>query len=97
MSWCTELPVELTCKPLGLISLVGLDVANSPVHKTIWESFAVNRQPQRVPLNFKNMEIAHQYPKAKPSRTSYDWYVPKGIVKTNWMQKVRGSVVRAMA
>jgi len=72
---------------MGLVTLVGLDVNNSPIHKTIWESFAQNRQPQRVPLNFMHVDFTHQYPKARPKRTSYDWYVPKGIVKTNWMNK----------
>jgi len=29
----------------------------------------------------------HAYPKCKTKRSSYDWYIPKGILKTGWMQK----------
>lgn len=29
----------------------------------------------------------HEYPKCRPKRTSYEWYIPKGILKTGWMNK----------
>ena len=36
---------------------------------------------------FKLIGNAHEFPVIKPKRTSYDWYIPKGILKRNWMNK----------
>lgn len=65
MSWANELPDELLVRPVGLVILANLDVANNSVHKSIWESFSSNRRPDRVALNFKHFDTEHVYPKCK--------------------------------
>ncbi|XP_072035114.1 trafficking protein particle complex subunit 11-like [Amphiura filiformis] len=83
-----DLPVELTCRPTGLVVLTGLDITYNAVHRAIWDSFSANRRPDRVPLNFKILPGDHEYPKCRSKqRTSYEWYIPKGILKTSWMKK----------
>ncbi|WAR03659.1 TPC11-like protein [Mya arenaria] len=79
MSWASSLPEELVCRPTGLIFLTGLDVTYNAVHKSIWDSFCNNRRPDRVPLQFQ-------------VRQSYEWYIPKGILKSGWMKKHLGQV-----
>ncbi|KAG8179574.1 hypothetical protein JTE90_016141 [Oedothorax gibbosus] len=81
-----DLPPELTSNPTAYVAVAGLDVENNPIHRTIWDSFTSNRQ-ERVPLHLKLLPVGHEFPKAKPKRTAYDWYVPKGILKTNWLGK----------
>nr|XP_058942557.1 trafficking protein particle complex subunit 11-like [Pocillopora verrucosa] len=66
---------------------MGLDINQKPLHKAIWESFSVNRHPERVPLSFRLLPIDHEFPKAKSKRSTYEWYIPKGILKTKWMHK----------
>jgi len=66
MAAASEFPSELSTRPLGLIGLTGLDIIQKPLHRAIWESFSVNRRPDRVPLSFKLVPIDHEYPKAKP-------------------------------
>ncbi|CAL1526811.1 unnamed protein product [Lymnaea stagnalis] len=87
MSWASELAGELVCRPLGLVALTGLDTTYNAVHKAIWDSFCNNRRSDRVPLQFKVCKADHEYPKCKQKRTSYEWYIPKGILKTYWMHK----------
>nr|XP_002733772.1 PREDICTED: trafficking protein particle complex subunit 11-like [Saccoglossus kowalevskii] len=82
-----EFPPELICRPLGFVALTGLDVIYNAVHKAIWESFSANRRPDRVPLSFKILDGDHEYPKCRSKRSSYEWYIPKGITKTGWMNK----------
>ena len=36
-----------------------------------------------VPLIYDRLE----FPVAKPTRNSYEWYIPKGLLKKNWMNK----------
>ncbi|GFT33359.1 trafficking protein particle complex subunit 11 [Nephila pilipes] len=81
-----DLPSELTSNPSAYVAVTGLDVENNVIHRTIWESFTTNRQ-DRVPLFLKLLPVGQEFPDAKPKRTSYDWYVPKGILKTNWLPK----------
>ncbi|CAD5123244.1 DgyrCDS11600 [Dimorphilus gyrociliatus] len=87
MSWANELPEELLIRPVGLVILANLDIANNSIHKSIWESFSSNRRPDRVALHFKHFDTEHVYPKCKSKRASYEWYIPKGIVKRQWMKK----------
>ncbi|XP_074640815.1 trafficking protein particle complex subunit 11-like [Tubulanus polymorphus] len=87
MSWSCELPGELLCKPTGLIVLTGLDVMYNAVHKSISDSFSNNRRADRVPLKFRIFEGDHEYPKVRSKRTTYEWYIPKGILKKSWMHK----------
>uniref|UniRef100_A0A6P7H0Z7 Trafficking protein particle complex subunit 11-like n=1 Tax=Diabrotica virgifera virgifera TaxID=50390 RepID=A0A6P7H0Z7_DIAVI len=82
-----ELPPEVTVKPLALVGVSGLDIVNNAVHKSIWETFSSNRRIERAPVLFKLIDNAHEFPVIKPRRTSYDWYIPKGILKKNWMNK----------
>ncbi|XP_077995405.1 trafficking protein particle complex subunit 11-like [Glandiceps talaboti] len=82
-----ELPPELACRPLGFIVLTGLDVVYNAVHKAIWDSFSAGRRPDRVPLSFTVFPGDHEYPKCRSKRSSYEWYIPKGILKTGWMNK----------
>lgn len=65
MAAASEFPTELATRPLGLIALMGLDINQKTLHKAIWESFSVNRHPERVPLSFRLLPIDHEFPKAK--------------------------------
>ncbi|XP_035690979.1 trafficking protein particle complex subunit 11-like isoform X2 [Branchiostoma floridae] len=84
-SW--ELPTELCCRPLALVALTGMDVTYNAVHRAIWDAFSANRRADRVPLAFRVLPGDHEYPKCKTKRQSYEWYIPKGILKTGWMNK----------
>nr|XP_023021888.1 trafficking protein particle complex subunit 11 [Leptinotarsa decemlineata] len=83
----SDLPPELCAKPLALVGVSGLDVVKNPIHKAIWETFSSNRRLERTPVLFKLMSNSHEFPVIKPRRNSYDWYIPKGILKKNWMSK----------
>ncbi|KAG7269692.1 hypothetical protein CRUP_009754 [Coryphaenoides rupestris] len=82
-----ELPPELCCRPMAFVALTGLDVTYNAVHRAIWDAFCVNRRADRVPISFKVLPGDHEYPKCRTKRTSYEWYIPKGILKTGWMNK----------
>lgn len=60
-----ELPTELVAKPLALIGLTGLDIAN-PVHRSIWDAFSNNRRPDCAAVQFKLLSLAHEFPTVKP-------------------------------
>ncbi|XP_050304839.1 trafficking protein particle complex subunit 11 [Anthonomus grandis grandis] len=79
------LPQELRVKPLALIGFSGLDIVNNAVHKSIWETF--NNRTEKAPVSYKMITATHKFPVIKPKRSSYDWYIPKGILKRNWMGK----------
>ncbi|XP_043685900.1 trafficking protein particle complex subunit 11 isoform X1 [Vespula pensylvanica] len=81
-----DLPSELTAKPLALIGLSGLDVTNT-IHRSIWDAFSNNRRPDGTTVQFKLLGPKHEFPTVKPKRNSYEWYIPKGILKRNWMNK----------
>ncbi|OAD60815.1 Trafficking protein particle complex subunit 11, partial [Eufriesea mexicana] len=81
-----ELPPELITKPLALIGLTGLDIAN-PIHRSIWDAFSNNRRLESSAIQFKLLNPTHEFPTVKPKRNSYEWYRPKGILKRNWMNK----------
>lgn len=66
MSWASDLPKELLCRPMGLVVLTGLDLIYNAVHKTIWDSFANNRRSDRVPLQFQPLNADHEYSKSRP-------------------------------
>nr|XP_034182161.1 trafficking protein particle complex subunit 11 isoform X1 [Osmia lignaria]XP_034182162.1 trafficking protein particle complex subunit 11 isoform X1 [Osmia lignaria]XP_034182163.1 trafficking protein particle complex subunit 11 isoform X1 [Osmia lignaria]XP_034182165.1 trafficking protein particle complex subunit 11 isoform X1 [Osmia lignaria]XP_034182166.1 trafficking protein particle complex subunit 11 isoform X1 [Osmia lignaria] len=86
-----ELPLELTTKPLAFIGLTGLDIAN-PVHRSIWDTFSNNRRLESSAIQFKLLSPTHEFPTVKPKRNSYEWYIPKGILKRNWMNKYLNEV-----
>lgn len=83
----SEFPSELCVKPLALVGVSGLDTVNNATHKSIWEVFTNNRRPDRSPVLFKLIGNDYEFPVIKPKRNSYDWYIPKGILKRNWMHK----------
>ncbi|XP_046424871.1 trafficking protein particle complex subunit 11 isoform X1 [Neodiprion fabricii] len=83
----SELPAELTAKPLALIGVTGLDTVNNAIHRLIWDAFSNNRRPDSAAVQFKLLSNAHEFPTVKPKRNSYEWYIPKGILKRNWMNK----------
>lgn len=85
-----NLPPELKLKPFALIGFSGLDVINNAVHKSIWETF--NNRSEKAPVIYKLISNTHKFPVIKPKRNSYDWYIPKGILKKNWMTKYLNEV-----
>ncbi|KAM7328643.1 hypothetical protein ACRRTK_012735 [Alexandromys fortis] len=82
-----DFPVELCCRPMAFVTLTGLDVVYNAVHRAVWDAFCANRRADRVPISFKVLPGDHEYPKCRSKRTSYEWYIPKGILKTGWMNK----------
>jgi tetratricopeptide (TPR) repeat protein len=82
-----EFPAELLARPLPFVALVGLDVVHNAVHRMIWHTFAVDRRPDRVPVNFQCLPGDHEYPKANPKKPTYDGYIPRGVLKRNWAKK----------
>uniref|UniRef100_A0A674IJC6 Trafficking protein particle complex subunit 11 n=1 Tax=Terrapene triunguis TaxID=2587831 RepID=A0A674IJC6_9SAUR len=82
-----DFPVELCCRPMAFVTLTGLDVVYNAVHRAVWDAFCANRRADRVPISFKVLPGDHEYPKCRTKRTSYEWYIPKGILKTGWMNK----------
>lgn len=91
----TEFPPEIILKPLALIGLSGLDAVNNAVHKEIWDAFSNNRRPDRAAVRFKLLNNTFEFPVVKPKRNSYEWYIPKGILKKNWIHK-RVSLIPAV-
>ncbi|XP_050682562.1 trafficking protein particle complex subunit 11 [Leptidea sinapis] len=91
----TEFPPEITLKPLALIGLSGLDTVNNAIHKAIWDAFSNNRRPDRASVRFKLLNNTFEFPVVKPKRNSYEWYIPKGILKKNWIPK-RVSLIPAV-
>ena len=87
MASAVEFPDELCAAPMPLVALTGLDVTYNAVHRSIWDAFSNNRRTDRLNLSFACLEGDHQYPPAKAKRMSYDWYIPKGLLKTSWMKK----------
>ena len=65
MAVASDLPTELVARPLSLVALSGLDIAANTAHKKIWESFTLNRQPDRISLAFTLVPHDHQFPKCK--------------------------------
>ncbi len=84
-----ELPAELRCVPSALVALAGLSPDSSALHRDLWRRFTGgggNLEAQvdrRMPLRF--IDAAHvEFPPMKPKRNSYEWFIPKGILKKNW-------------
>ncbi|XP_049876792.1 trafficking protein particle complex subunit 11 [Pectinophora gossypiella] len=91
----TEFPPEIILKPLALVGLSGLDTINNAVHRAIWDAFSSNRRADRAPVRFKLLNNTFEFPVVKPKRSSYEWYIPKGILKKNWIHK-RVSLIPAV-
>lgn len=75
-----ELPPELITKPLALIGLTGLDIAN-PIHRSIWDAFSNNRRLESSAIQFKLLSPTHEFPTVKPKvilfciTEKYDYYI----------------------
>lgn len=83
-----HMPDEFTYHPVPLIGFFGLeDAASDDVHGLVWSSFATNRQVDRIPLYFKIFPDDHVIPPPKAKKSSYEWFIPQGILKTNWVSK----------
>ena len=80
-------PAELLAKPMPYVVLTGLDPVKNPTHKAISEILSKDRQSDHPPINYIHRSTNHEYPPCKPKKSSYEWYVPKGILKTYWMRK----------
>ncbi|RZF39728.1 hypothetical protein LSTR_LSTR011137 [Laodelphax striatellus] len=81
-----EWPEELCFQPQPLVGVIGLELIN-PAHKTIWDALISTRRLERAPVQFKLLTNITEFPPVKPKRNSYEWYIPKGILKKNWMKK----------
>ncbi|XP_046390361.1 trafficking protein particle complex subunit 11 [Ischnura elegans] len=82
-----DLPQELCAPALAPIGFTGLDTLNNAVHRAVWDAFSNARTPERAPISFMLLSPDQEFPPMKTKRNSYEWYVPKGILKTNWMDK----------
>ncbi|XP_076817428.1 trafficking protein particle complex subunit 11-like [Clavelina lepadiformis] len=87
MASAVDLPPELSCRPMPFVVLTGLDVTYNAVHKSIWDAFSNNRRNERLQISFSCLPGDHTYPQSKAKRSSYDWYIPKGLLKTGWLKK----------
>ncbi|KAG5447430.1 Trafficking protein particle complex subunit 11 [Clonorchis sinensis] len=88
MQHIENLPPELCCKPEPFVVLSGLDIETSSVHRSIWRAFTANRSRDRDPFKFRCRPINHVFPKPKLKPAgAYDWFLPKGLLKTGWMRK----------
>ncbi|CAF2858872.1 unnamed protein product [Rotaria sp. Silwood2] len=85
MAWACVMPEELSVVPRGLVCLTNLNTRHHPVHRSIWE--LLDKERPNAPLRYRLVDIDEQYPHSKAKRATYEWYVPKGILKTNWMHK----------
>ena len=81
----STLPSELLATPIPPVALVGLDATSN--HAPIWKAMAeggVTRSLRWLLIDDPGNDLPKS-PKAR--RTSYEWFIPKGILKTNWMTK----------
>lgn len=70
----SDLPAELTTRPLALIGLVGLDISNS-IHHSIWDAFNNNRRPDGAAVQFKLINSTHEFPTVKPKVCIFCFYI----------------------
>jgi len=85
-----DIPQEVITTPQPLIGFLGLEPENAsqPGHQKVWEMFTSNRGLDRHALNFSLLNPdSLDFPVAKPPRTSYEWFLPRGILKRNWIKK----------
>ena len=64
MAAACEFPEDLVAKPLGYVALTGLDFQNNAMHRSIWDTFTVNRRQEKV-LNIKLLPGDADFPKRK--------------------------------
>ena len=83
-----EFPHEILRTPQPLIGFSGLDL-NQSSHRKVWDVFTSNRGLDRHSLHFVNISgtSGSDFPPIKPKKANYEWYVPKGLLKKNWINK----------
>jgi len=83
-----EIPAELTSLPMALVALQGLR-EDDERHKDLWRRFQAQPEGTGAPLRTIRLEAGQQvpWPPMKPKRNSYEWFIPKGILKRNWVSK----------
>lgn len=88
----SNLPSELLATALPPVALIGLDAMNS--HAVLWRALTEGGGVSNRPLRWLLIDDpGNDLPKSpKSRRTSYEWFIPKGILKTNWMNKHLNSV-----
>ncbi|XP_059480361.1 trafficking protein particle complex subunit 11 [Neocloeon triangulifer] len=91
-----DIPSELSFKPHTFIGLFGLDILNNASHRAIWDAFINIRRHDKVSVHYKLFTPENVLPPTKPKRHSYEWYIPKGILKRNWMSKYLYSIPSVM-
>jgi len=85
MAWACLMPEDLSIVPRGLVCLANLETRHQSVHRAIWEQ--LEKERVNPPLRYRLVDIDEQYPHKKAKRPNYECYVPKGILKSNWMHK----------
>ena len=61
----SELPGEITAKPLAFVALTGLDLSNQ-IHRSIWDAFINNRRADSAAIQYKLLNNTHEFPTVKP-------------------------------
>ena len=83
-----DIPGEALVTPVPLIGFIGLNPDQEAGHRVVWELFSSNRGLDRSALNFSLLSTdSLELPMAKPPRSSYEWYLPRGVLKRNWINK----------
>ncbi|XP_037090816.1 LOW QUALITY PROTEIN: trafficking protein particle complex subunit 11-like [Pollicipes pollicipes] len=82
-----DLPEELKQVPQANVGFVGLDPKNNETHKHILDAFTASRKTDRLSIHYSVIAADKDFPPAKPKRTTYEWFLPKGILKRRWMKK----------
>ncbi|XP_050428738.1 trafficking protein particle complex subunit 11 [Adelges cooleyi] len=81
-----DFPPELCCSPSPLIAIAGLDTVNNAIHRSIWDAFhsPIGRESRAI-LNFFHLTSEYKFPPLSEKRVMP--YIPKGILKKNWLEK----------
>ena len=74
MASACEFPEELIAKPLGFVVLVGLDINHNAMHRSIWDTFTVNRRQQEKVLNIQLLPGDAEFPKKKTKQVLIHFY-----------------------
>ena len=76
--------------PSPPVALVGLDANNS--HSILWKALSEGGGSRNLRWLLIDDPGSDFPPSPKARRSSYEWFIPKGILKTNWMTKHLESV-----
>lgn len=82
-----EFPGEFNFTPVPLVAFFNLDAVSNATHASIWSGFTSNRGNDRVPIYFKLWSKDQVLPAKKVKNTNYEYYIPSGILKMNWISK----------